>query len=39
MEETPHIDIDELYETKQKLYRNRVNLYNRLILRMHNKIK
>ena len=39
MEETPHIDIDELYETKQKLDINRVNLYNKLILRIHTKIK
>ena len=39
MEETPHIDIDELYETKQKIDINRVNLYNKLILRIHTKIK
>lgn len=39
MEETPHIDIDELYETKQKLDINRVNLYNKLITRVHSKIK
>ena len=39
MEETPHLDIDELYETKQKIDINRVNLYNKLILRIHTKIK
>ena len=39
MEETPHLDIDELYETKQKLDINRVNMYNKLISRIHHKIK
>ena len=39
MEESPHIDIDELYETKQKIDQNRVQLYNKLILRVHQKIK
>lgn len=39
MEETPHLDIDELYETKQKLDINRVNMYNKLIFRIHHKIK
>ena len=39
MEETPHLDIDELYETKQKIDINRVNMYNKLVFRVHNKIK
>jgi hypothetical protein len=39
MEETPHLDIDELYETKQKVDINRVNMYNKLIFRIHHKIK
>ena len=39
MEDIPHIDIDELYETKQKIDINRVAMYNKLIFRIHNKIK
>lgn len=39
MEETPHIDIDDLYESKQKVDINRVNLYNKLITKIHSKIK
>lgn len=39
MEEIPHIDIDDLYETKQKVDINRVNLYNKLITKIHSKIR
>lgn len=39
MEETPHLDIDDLYESKQKIDINRVNLYNKLITKIHSKIR
>ena len=39
MEEIPRLDIDDLYETKQKVDINRVQLYNKLVQRIHNKIK
>ena len=39
MEDIPHIDIDELYETKQKIDINRVAMYNKLIFRIHHRIK
>ena len=39
MEESPHINIDELYETKQRIDQSRVQLYNKLLVRIHNKIK
>jgi hypothetical protein len=39
MEEVPHLNIDELYETKQKSDNNRVQIYNKLLYRVHNKIK
>ena len=39
MEEAPHLNIDELYETKQKIDINRVSLYNKLLSKVHNKIK
>ena len=39
MEDTPHLDIDELYETKQKIDQLRVNMYNKLLFKIHNKIK
>ena len=29
MEDTPHLDIEELYETKQKTDLNRLELYNK----------
>ena len=31
MEETPSIDIEDLYETKQKMDVNRLNIYNKLL--------
>jgi len=37
--ETPSLNIEELYETKQKIDMNRVKLYNNLLLRIHNRIK
>ena len=39
MDESPHIDIDELYETKQRIDQSRVQLYNKLLIRIHNKIR
>ena len=39
MEQPPRIDIDELYESKQKNDINRVNLYNKLVQRVHSKIR
>jgi hypothetical protein len=39
MDDTPHLDIDELYETKQKIDQLRVNMYNKLLFKIHNKIK
>jgi hypothetical protein len=39
MEEVPHLNIDELYETKQKSDCNRVQIYNKLLTRIHKKIK
>ena len=39
MEETPSIDIEDLYETKQKMDVNRLNIYNKLLARVHNRIK
>ena len=33
------LDIEELYETKQKIDLNRLKLYNNLLLRIHSKIK
>ena len=37
--DAPHLDIEELYETKQKIDLNRLKLYNNLLLRIHSKIK
>jgi hypothetical protein len=39
MNETPSIDMEELYETKQKMDINRLNIYNKLLSRVHNRIK
>ena len=40
MEEIPHLNIDELYEKKQQIDINRVNIYNKLLKkRIHAKIK
>lgn len=39
MEDIPHINIDELYETKQKTDILRVSLYNKLLSKIHFKIK
>lgn len=39
MAEIPHLNIDELYETKQKIDLQRVNIYNKLLKQVHNKIK
>ena len=39
MEETPNLDIEELYETKQKMDVNRLNIYNKLLSKIHTKIK
>jgi hypothetical protein len=35
----PKINIDELYETKQKNDLNKLELYNKLLLKIHTKIK
>lgn len=35
----PQINIDELYETKQKNDLNKLELYNKLLLKIHTKIK
>tara|TARA_B110000114_G_C14943796_1_gene337512 strand:- start:283 stop:768 length:486 start_codon:yes stop_codon:yes gene_type:complete len=37
--DVPHLNIEELYETKQKIDINRLKLYNNLLSRIHNKIK
>ena len=39
MEEIPHLNIDELYEKKKEVDVNRVNIYNKLLLKIHSKIK
>ena len=39
MEEEPHINIDELYETKKKSDLNRLAFYIKLLKRVHNQIK
>jgi|TARA_B110000483_G_C18114555_1_gene511080 hypothetical protein len=38
-EDTPRINIDELYQTKQKIDLNRLELFNKLLKRIHIKIK
>ena len=35
----PYIDIDELYDTKKKNDINKLELYNKLLLKVHTKIK
>ena len=39
MNEVPHLNIDELYEKKKEVDVNRVNIYNKLLLKIHAKIK
>lgn len=39
MNEVPHLNIDELYEKKREVDVNRVNIYNKLLLKIHAKIK
>lgn len=39
MTENPHLNIDELYEEKQKKDINRTNIYNKLLSKIHSKIK
>ena len=39
MNEAPHLNIDELYEKKKETGINRVNIYNKLLKKIHNKIK
>lgn len=38
-EDTPRLNIDELYQTKQKIDLNRLELFNKLLKRIHLKIK
>jgi len=35
----PRLNIDDLYETKQRIDLNRIDLYNKLLLKIHNNIK
>jgi hypothetical protein len=37
--EEPHLNIDELYETKRKSDLNRLNIYSKLLNKIHTKIK
>ena len=37
--EEPHINIDELYEAKQKNDMNRLEIFNKLLLKIHTRIK
>lgn len=39
MNNNPHLNIDELYESKQKKDLNRTNIYNKLLTKIHTKIK
>ena len=39
MSDVPHLNIDELYEKKKEVDLNRVNLYNKLLMKIHSKIK
>ena len=39
MTEIPHLNIDELYEKKKEVDTNRVMLYNKLLTKVHQKIK
>jgi hypothetical protein len=36
--DTPRLNIDELYQTKQKIDLNRLELFNKLLKRIHSKI-
>lgn len=37
--EFPRLNIEELYETKKKIDLNRVDIYNKLLAKIHSKIK
>jgi hypothetical protein len=39
MSDIPHLNIDELYERKKETDSQRVSIYNKLLLKIHNKIK
>ena len=39
MSDIPHLNIDELYERKKELDVQRVSIYNKLLHKIHNKIK
>tara|TARA_B110000467_G_C18304626_1_gene473767 strand:+ start:1277 stop:1807 length:531 start_codon:yes stop_codon:yes gene_type:complete len=39
MTDIPHLNIDELYERKKEVDTNRLKLYNRLLTKIHHKIK
>lgn len=39
MNNIPHLNIDELYETKQKSDMKKVELFNKLLIKIHDKIK
>ena len=39
MNDVPHLNIDELYEKKKVVDVNRVNIYNKLLVKIHGKIK
>lgn len=39
MADIPHLNIDELYERKKETDTQRVNIYNKLLAKIHNKIK
>ena len=39
MEETPSLNIEDLYETKQRSDINRLNIFNKLLKKVHTRIK
>jgi hypothetical protein len=39
MSDIPRLNIDDLYEKKKEVDTNRVNLYNKLLVKVHNRIK
>lgn len=39
MNDIPHLNIDELYERKKEIDVQRVSIYNKLLSKIHNKIK
>jgi len=39
MADKPQLNIDELYETKKKNDLNRLDIYNKLLIKIHSKIK